>query len=96
MLKTPREMTRTATMVLALLATWAAPSSASAHDEAPRARPRKATFEVTNRLDVVPDGAKRLRVWFAMPQDDPAQRVRHFEVECSHPTRVSTRRDSPR
>ena len=34
------------------------------------AAPRSATFEARHELKVVvPDGAKRVRIWFAMPQD---------------------------
>jgi transglutaminase-like putative cysteine protease len=52
-----------------------------------------ATFEVRNELKVmVPDGAKRVRVWFALPQDDPTQSISDFRVEAPYPYRVE--RDS--
>jgi len=54
---------------------------------------RRATFEVRNELKVlVPDGARRVRAWFAMPQDDPAQQVSGFRVEAPYPYRIE--RDS--
>lgn len=40
------------------------------------------TFEARHELKVaVPEGAKKVRIWFAMPQDDPAQSVADFKVE---------------
>ncbi len=54
---------------------------------------RQATFQVRNELKVmVPDGARRVRIWFALPQDDPAQQVGAFNVEAPYPYRVE--RDS--
>ncbi len=50
---------------------------------------KQATFDVRHELKViVPDGAKRLRIWFTMPQDDPAQQVSNFKVECPFPHRI--------
>jgi len=55
------------------------------------AAPRSATFEVRHELKVtVPEGAKRIRIWFAMPQDDPLQQVKSFKVEAPIPHRVTT------
>ena len=46
------------------------------------AEPRSATFDARHELRVtVPEGAKRVRIWFAMPQDDPLQQVKNFKVE---------------
>jgi transglutaminase-like putative cysteine protease len=54
---------------------------------------RRATFEVRHELKVmVPEGAKQVRVWFAIPQDDPAQQVSDFRIEAPYPYRVE--RDS--
>lgn len=54
---------------------------------------RRATFEVRNELKVVvPEGTRRVRVWFALPQDDPAQQVSDLQVEAPYPYRVE--RDS--
>lgn len=54
---------------------------------------RRATFEVRNELKVmVPEGARRVRVWLALPQDDPAQQVSDLRVEAPYPYRVE--RDS--
>jgi transglutaminase-like putative cysteine protease len=55
------------------------------------AAPRSATFEARNELKItVPDGAKKLRAWFAMPQDDPAQKVGGFKVESPFAHRITT------
>jgi transglutaminase-like putative cysteine protease len=55
---------------------------------------RQATFELRNEVKVkVPDGAQRVRMWMALPQDnDPAQQVRDLKVEAPFPYRVE--RDS--
>ena len=55
---------------------------------------RRATFELRNELKVmIPDGAQRVRVWFALPQDnDPAQEVSDLKVEAPYPHRIE--RDS--
>lgn len=55
---------------------------------------RQATFEVRNEVKVkVPDGAHRVRVWMALPQDhDPAQQVRDLKIDAPYPYRVE--RDS--
>lgn len=50
---------------------------------------RSAIFEVRHELKVmVPEGAKRVRIWFAFPQEDPAQQVRDFWVEAPYPYRI--------
>ena len=55
------------------------------------AAPRAATFEARHELKVtVPEGAKRVRIWFAMPQDDPLQQVKNFKVEAPIPHRLTT------
>jgi len=55
---------------------------------------KQATFDLRNELTVmVPEGAKRVRVWFALPQEnDPAQQVSSFRVEAPYPHRIE--RDS--
>jgi transglutaminase-like putative cysteine protease len=55
------------------------------------AAPRSASFEARHELNLnVPAGAKRVRVWFAMPQEDPAQQVKNFTVKASAPYRITT------
>jgi transglutaminase-like putative cysteine protease len=50
--------------------------------------PRSATFAARQEFKVViPDGAKKVRAWFTMPQSDPAQTVTGFKVECAFPTK---------
>jgi transglutaminase-like putative cysteine protease len=62
---------------------------------------RRATFEVRHELKVViPEGAQRIRIWFAFPQDNlipgdgagPAQQVDELQVEAPYPYRIE--RDS--
>lgn len=55
------------------------------------ATPKQAQFEVRHELKVkVPEGAKKVRIWFAMPQDDPAQQVKDFIVEAPLAHRIET------
>jgi transglutaminase-like putative cysteine protease len=50
---------------------------------------RKATFELRNEFAIqVPAGAKRVRVWTALPQDDPAQQISNLKIETPYPYRV--------
>jgi len=55
---------------------------------------RRANFELRNELTVnIPEGAKKVRVWFALPQDeDAAQKVSGLRIEAPYPHRVE--RDS--
>ena len=55
------------------------------------AAPRSATFDARHELKVtVPEGAREVRVWFAMPQEDPLQWVRRFKVDGPAPHRITT------
>ena len=50
---------------------------------------RKATFELKNEITVqIPEGAKRVRVWAALPQDDPAQQIKNLKIDAPYPYRV--------
>src|SRR6266550_5851335 len=50
---------------------------------------RKATFELKNEITVqVPEGTKRVRVWAALPQDDPAQQIKNLKIDAPYPYRV--------
>ncbi len=52
---------------------------------------RTATFEARHELKItVPEGAKKLRIWFVMPQKDAAQDVADFKVDCPYPHQVVT------
>jgi transglutaminase-like putative cysteine protease len=54
---------------------------------------RHATFELRNEVKVkVPEGAKRVRVWMALPQEEEAQQVSDMRVEAPSPWRIG--RDS--
>src|SRR5215813_7886296 len=50
---------------------------------------RYATFELKNEITVqVPEGAKKVRVWSALPQDDPAQEIKGLKIEAPYPYKV--------
>jgi len=70
----------------ALAACQAAPKEGA--DPAPV---RSARFDVRHELAVtVPEGAKSVRVWMALPRADPAQEVTDLRTEAPCPTRVTT------
>jgi transglutaminase-like putative cysteine protease len=49
-------------------------------------QPAQASFQVKNEFKVqVPKGAKRVRMWFAVPQEDAASVVRQFRVTADFP-----------
>jgi transglutaminase-like putative cysteine protease len=75
----------TAPVILLLLAT----GCSGGGEQVPRGNGKQATFDVRHELHVVvPDGAQKVRIWFAMPQDVPEQSVRGFKVQCSVLTRI--------
>jgi transglutaminase-like putative cysteine protease len=48
-------------------------------------------FRVQHELKVtVPEGAQRMRIWFAYPQDDPAQKVSNLVIDAPVPHEVRT------
>lgn len=53
---------------------------------------RQATFELRKEVTVkVPDGAQRVRVWVALPQEnDPDQVVRDLKIQAPYPHRIET------
>lgn len=55
---------------------------------APAEHPKRATFDIANALTIkVPEGAKRVRIWFAVPQNDPESEIRALNVEAPSPVR---------
>lgn len=55
------------------------------------AEPRSAKFEARNELKVVvPERAHRVRIWFAMPQDDPQQTVSNFKIDAPVSHQITT------
>ncbi len=66
---------------VALLAVFAAITfgGRAAHADTP---PASATYSIKHSLTVkdIPQGAKKVRIWFWMPQDDAAQKVLDFSV----------------
>lgn len=58
---------------------------------APAEQPKRATFDVANALSVkVPEGAKRVRIWFAVPQGDAESEIRALHVDAPSPVRYGT------
>ena len=52
---------------------------------------REASFSARQEFTfTVPDGAKRLRAWLTMPQNDPNQTVTDFQVDSPVATRIET------
>ena len=53
--------------------------------------PKKASFKVKNVFTIkVPQGAKQVRAWFAVPQDDSRTEVRNLSFKADYPVRVET------
>src|SRR5580658_4847594 len=49
-------------------------------------QPREASFQIKNEFTVkVPKGAKSVRMWFAVPQEDAVSAVRDFNVHADFP-----------
>ena len=50
---------------------------------------KSAAFNAKQEFKVmIPEGTKKVRAWFTMPQEDPAQTVAGFKVECSLPHKI--------
>ena len=75
-----------------LVLTLAVVGIASVHlAAAPVVQPKRATFEISNTFTVkVPEGAKRVRVWFAVPQNDAESEIRALTVDAPCPVRYGT------
>lgn len=59
------------------------------YSHAQSGRGKVATFDARHELRVMaPEGAKEVRLWFALPQDDPAQKVTNFEVVSPFTCRI--------
>jgi transglutaminase-like putative cysteine protease len=79
--------------VLALLSVLSA--GAWALDVPRTTPPKQASFHISNVLTVkVPKGAKTVRVWFAVPQEDAYSSVRNFDVNVSGDYGIRYARDS--
>jgi transglutaminase-like putative cysteine protease len=58
---------------------------------APAVQPKRASFDISNAFTIkVPEGAKRVRVWFAVPQGDTESEIRALQVEAPYPIRYGT------
>ena len=61
--------------------------------QAPQTPPKQASFHLSNTFVVkVPKGAKSVRIWFAVPQEDAYSMVRNFSVTSDYA--VQYQRDS--
>lgn len=50
---------------------------------------KSATFAAKNEFKItVPDGAKSVRAWFAMPQELPEQQIADWKIDCALPHRI--------
>ena len=84
-------MFRNISVLLLLLSTFCL--GAGAADVNKTAPPKQASFHITNVLTVkVPKGARTVRIWFAVPQEDAYSVVRNFNVAGDYPVRYD--RDS--
>jgi transglutaminase-like putative cysteine protease len=55
-------------------------------DASKPAQPRQASFQVRNEFKVqVPKGAKTVRMWFSVPQEDAVSVIREFSVAADFP-----------
>src|ERR1700685_3591951 len=76
--------------LLSALSTWA-----SAPDVPKIASPKQASFHISNVLTVkVPNGAKTVRVWFAVPQEDAYSTLHNFNVNGPGDYGIQYARDS--
>lgn len=58
---------------------------------AQNARPRQGSFRVKNVFSVnVPNGAKKVRMWLAVPQADEMTEVKNLALRTTHPVRYSS------
>ena len=54
--------------------------------DAKLAQPKQASFQVRNEFKVqVPKGAKTVRMWFSVPQEDAVSVIREFSVAADFP-----------
>jgi transglutaminase-like putative cysteine protease len=72
--------------ILSLLAVGVIPIGVLLGDTAKPAQPVEASFRVRNDFKVkVPKGAKTLRMWFSVPQEDGVSVIRDFNVTADFP-----------
>jgi hypothetical protein len=65
--------------------------SVSAADLSSGALPKKAAFRIKNLITIrVPKDAKRVRIWFAVPQQDADTVIQSFKVTTDVPVRYDT------
>jgi len=51
---------------------------------------RHSSFDVRHELKVqIPTGARRLRIWFVLPQETPVQSVADLKIETPYPYRIT-------
>jgi len=55
-------------------------------DVSKAAQPKQASFQIRNEFKVqVPKGAKAVRMWFSVPQEDAVSVIREFSVAADFP-----------
>ena len=87
-IRKPVHMLRKTYTVIALFALCL---SVSAADPSASPQPKRARFRVTNLLTIqVPQDAKNVRIWFAVPQEDADTIVHDFKVTSAVPVRYDT------
>ncbi|MBK8179173.1 MAG: transglutaminase domain-containing protein [Planctomycetes bacterium] len=65
-------------------------AAAAALFSACQSAPKHGDFTVKNQIVVdVPPGASNLRMWMALPQNDPHQQVSGLRIDCPYPNRIS-------
>jgi len=77
-----------AALLAACVAAGVVPATGATAPAAARAG-KSATFSARNEYKVtVPEGAKSVRAWFAMPQEQPEQKIADLKIECSVPHKI--------
>lgn len=57
--------------------------------QAQTSKPKSTTFDARHELKVmIPEGAKKVRVWFTLPQDATQQQVTNLKIESPLPYRI--------
>src|SRR5437868_5747944 len=57
--------------------------------QAQTSKPKSLTFDARHELKVmIPEGAKKVRIWFALPQETSQQQVANLKIESPLPYRI--------
>ncbi len=81
----------TGVLMMALLLAGCAQERGKNHVDKNWTPGKQGTFQARNEVKiVVPEGAKRICAWIAMPQDEAGQVITNFQVECAFPHEITT------